>query len=352
MVHRSLSVIATTTSQCTHSLFDYESSSTTTAEFNVLEAAQCVREREGVAIRMLPTGQHARRVEHLCQFTLSGNSDFSVEPAEGSHARRLWLVVRDLPLPLTQLVEGDVIRLGRFEFSVRALVTTAQTVDVRLQKPTSMTCVHHSDAATKQCRICLMDGVDDPDADPLLAPCLCKGSIQHVHLGCLRYWLQGKLAASTELKDNSFNYVPPQCELCKCELPTDIVKDSSQRQPLIDLPHTAAPYIVLEAQDKHKTQQLLHVVSLADGKVMRVGRSHDSNVRVSDVSISRLHATIRFENGAFLLEDNKSKFGTLLALRGPRRIELGETLTLQSGRTLLSLSAVDGSICDNAVMSV
>ncbi|THV07703.1 hypothetical protein K435DRAFT_848112 [Dendrothele bispora CBS 962.96] len=40
----------------------------------------------------------------------------------------------------------------------------------------------------KQCRICL-DGVDaEPELGRLIRPCLCKGSISYVHVGCLKRW--------------------------------------------------------------------------------------------------------------------------------------------------------------------
>lgn len=52
------------------------------------------------------------------------------------------------------------------------------------------------------------------------------------------------------------------------------------------------------------------------------GRGHESDVRIPDVSISRHHATIKFVEGAFFLEDHNSKFGTLVALRKP--VPLGE----------------------------
>lgn len=46
---------------------------------------------------------------------------------------------------------------------------------------------------------------------------------------------------------------------------------------------------------------------------IRVGRGHDADIRVTDISVSRFHARInRDENGHFYVEDNKSKFGTLI----------------------------------------
>lgn len=41
-------------------------------------------------------------------------------------------------------------------------------------------------------------------------------------------------------------------------------------------------------------------------------------MRVSDISVSRCHALIKYnqENGRFYLEDNLSKFGTLVLAKG------------------------------------
>ena len=45
------------------------------------------------------------------------------------------------------------------------------------------------------------------------------------------------------------------------------------------------------------------------------GRGSDSHIRMTEISVSRNHATIKLQNGKFYLEDNNSKFGTLILLR-------------------------------------
>jgi pSer/pThr/pTyr-binding forkhead associated (FHA) protein len=52
---------------------------------------------------------------------------------------------------------------------------------------------------------------------------------------------------------------------------------------------------------------------MQERQFIRVGRGHDADIRVTDISVSRFHAKInRSEDGSFYVEDNKSKFGTLL----------------------------------------
>ena len=45
-----------------------------------------------------------------------------------------------------------------------------------------------------------------------------------------------------------------------------------------------------------------------------MGRGHESEVRVCDISVSRCHALLKYkpQKGMFHLEDNLSKFGTLV----------------------------------------
>merc|ERR1712032_1805236 len=110
--------------------------------------------------------------------------------------------------------------------------------------------------------------------------------------------------------------------------------------PLVEVPRTQPPFIVLENMVRDSQQHAsrgLHVISLVE-KVLKLGRGHESDVRIADVSISRCHAMIRFQHGHFVLEDNNSKFGTLVAMKKPRMLEPGSTVSIQMGRTVLSLS--------------
>ena len=63
-------------------------------------------------------------------------------------------------------------------------------------------------------RICLLDGSGSDD-DPLVEACKCKGSIQYVHLGCLRYWITGRLNLSDAGEKNVYQFKQLSCELCK-----------------------------------------------------------------------------------------------------------------------------------------
>jgi hypothetical protein len=73
-----------------------------------------------------------------------------------------------------------------------------------------------------------------------------------------------------------------------------------------------------------------------NGKI-RLGRGHDSDVLLSDVSVSRIHCLLSIENKNVFIEDNNSKFGTLVLIQAPS-IQMVENLSLnfQVGRTFFN----------------
>ena len=60
-------------------------------------------------------------------------------------------------------------------------------------------------------------------------------------------------------------------------------------------------------------------------------------MRISDISVSRVHAHIKFENGQFVLVDNNSKFGTLVLLKKPHNVTT-EKIAIQVGRTVVTFA--------------
>ncbi len=56
----------------------------------------------------------------------------------------------------------------------------------------------------------------------------------------------------------------------------------------------------------------------------KLGRGHESDVRVSDISVSRCHAILKYDlnEHTYYLEDNLSKFGTLVLAKDPIELDL------------------------------
>ena len=59
----------------------------------------------------------------------------------------------------------------------------------------------------------------------------------------------------------------------------------------------------------------------------KLGRGHESDVRVSDISVSRCHAILKYDlnDYCYYLEDNLSKFGTLVLAKSAIELDIDST---------------------------
>ena len=82
----------------------------------------------------------------------------------------------------------------------------------------------------------------------------------------------------------------------------------------------------------------IHVIKLT-GENITIGRGHESDVRINDISVSRSHACLKYDSntGGLLLRDLRSKFGTLVLLKKPLTIK-EKKIHLQIGRTYIEAS--------------
>lgn len=80
---------------------------------------------------------------------------------------------------------------------------------------------------------------------------------------------------------------------------------------------------------------------------MAVGRAQNVEVRITDISVSRVHSFFTFDpaDGSVKLTDNYSKFGTLILVDRPLRIEYAENFYIQVGRSLLSFNCHNKQNC-------
>lgn len=84
-------------------------------------------------------------------------------------------------------------------------------------------------------------------------------------------------------------------------------------EELIEIPKPSHHYMILEILCKdNNSNRGLQVVSFANKQNLKIGRGHDADVRITDISVSRAHADLRYINGAIYMEDHSSKFGTLV----------------------------------------
>ncbi|UKJ87914.2 hypothetical protein MACJ_000356 [Theileria orientalis] len=190
------------------------------------------------------------------------------------------------------------------------------------------------------------------EADRLICACECKGSIKYVHVECLRKWIDSRWNLKGDEPMPSMVFIREvSCELCKTNYPC-YIRQNGELIQIVKMPKMSVPFLVLENITPHAIKGV-HLLSMKDMKDLKLGRGHESDVRIPDVSISRYHATIRYEGGQFYLEDHDSKFGTLVSMRRPRMVSHKEPLSVQVGRSVINL-AIDESLpyVQNRVMAL
>eukprot|EP00382_Lankesteria_abbotti_P000781 CAMPEP_0113844246 /NCGR_PEP_ID=MMETSP0372-20130328/141_1 /TAXON_ID=340204 /ORGANISM="Lankesteria abbotti" /LENGTH=582 /DNA_ID=CAMNT_0000813249 /DNA_START=152 /DNA_END=1900 /DNA_ORIENTATION=+ /assembly_acc=CAM_ASM_000359 len=350
-----------------HDLFDYEARSVHKCRIVASRGFRVVR--NGTSVRAYAEGdpgQHTDGSADLLMHVRIRDGRYVVIPADRSHPnnsilpKKLFLIVKELPEEHHVLQEGDIIKLGRFKLKVKQLASQIQGEPVPELKlddtDVGLSEVSHEyidspntplDGQPMQCRICLLEG--GSPKDPLVCPCQCKGSIKYVHVDCLRHWINGKLNFSDERR---FFYKITPCELCKQQYPSTINLPTGEKIQIVKVPNIQAPFIVLE--NLIGVSRGIHFSSLAGKDELKLGRGHESDVRIPDVSISRYHATIRFNETEreFTLDDHKSKFGTLISLRRPHYLSAGEKFSVQVGRTVLRFLADETVPCVDEIQHV
>ena len=74
---------------------------------------------------------------------------------------------------------------------------------------------------------------------------------------------------------------------------------------------------------------MIHMLTVSESKQeFKLGRGHESEVRINDISVSRVHAILKYKEDGFYIEDNMSKFGTIVLLRERFPLKLEHTLAV------------------------
>ena len=127
------------------------------------------------------------------------------------------------------------------------------------------------------------------------------------------------------------------CELCKTNLPA-YVFHANQKINLLNISTPTKAYIILEEfRPDRNLKQGLHFISLDENQYGIVGRGHDCDIKITDISVSRKHCRIKLFNSQFFIEDNRSKFGTLAKLKRSFIMRNNYDVTIQVNRTVLRL---------------
>jgi hypothetical protein len=102
---------------------------------------------------------------------------------------------------------------------------------------------------------------------------------------------------------------------------------------LIDFQKPETNYIMLESISREKRDnKYLYIIHMNEKSSIKLGRANDSDVRMTDISVSRNHALLKLVNGSFFIDDNSSKFGTLAQIQNDITFLPNKAISIQCGK--------------------
>ncbi len=141
----------------------------------------------------------------------------------------------------------------------------------------------------------------------------------------------------------SFYWKKFECEICKEMFPYTF-KIGRSIYKIVDVSEHINNhnnnYILLESMplDKNHSRNVHLLTVTPQQSEFKLGRGHESQVRINDISVSRCHAIIKCKQDGFYIEDNTSKFGTIILLKDKLRLKAQHTMAVQVGRTVISFT--------------
>lgn len=84
----------------------------------------------------------------------------------------------------------------------------------------------------------------------------------------------------------------------------------------MDFERPEKDYLIMESV-KSAPAKVIHVFFLNKSNEFKIGRSIDTDMKIADISVSRVHSLIKIRDRQLFIEDNGAKFGTLVKVRDP-----------------------------------
>ena len=386
-----LSLSTRTWSRDSHGLFDYESEQT--RHLNAILDENIYIGRKKHEILPIKDVQNFNQEDEILfeikhehnsnKYILDSPVPIKIEPTQkniNDLSNKIWYILKNDPLKSNNskqmvvntnddyyLCKNDVIKLGRVKYSINEINIPSRGNNIEAVPPLSDIKKYDIDNLNKNtepvfnfifngkdaseyndipddekiCKICYSDE-NNRESNPLVHLCNCNGGLRFSHFMCIKKWMETKLLIKENDKKTvkcyfikSFN-----CEICKTPYPFKFKLTGIEKPfELIDLQKPIGrDYIILESLNQVKDNcniKCIHVIQLNNDDLI-IGRGHESDIRINDISVSRNHAKLKYnqENGTILLRDLKSKFGTLVLIKKPLEIK-EKKIHIQIGRTYI-----------------
>ena len=254
---------------------------------------------------------------------------------------------------------NDIIRFGRVQFIIRSMKDKS-TINNEYNENNECIYVPNDNTNLKPinnsksiiCDLCQKKETDNIN-NPIIKICPCKKSIM-MHLNCFKneyiknekiFYYHEKEYMSGNLK--IFNLINFLCPMCN-EPYNPIIKKGNKYYNI--LPYTFNKeifHIVLESINFVREGILcimIIILTFPDKKEeYYLGRGHEADFRISDISISRVHAKFYLKDDNIIIDDLGSKFGTLLLARNSIDVSemIDKKMKIQIGRSLLWIEDED-----------
>ena len=385
-----LSLCTKTWIRDSHGLYDYESNQTKNLNAVLAESIYIGRKKHD--IKTLNSPNDLKQDEELLfnvkndykdEYALENEVPIRIQPTEkniNDLSNKIWYVLKNDPNQSNQsnqtitntnddyyLCKNDVIKLGRVKYSLNEINIPSKHNNIDVAVPSNDPSKYDIDELNmntepvfdfifqakesseytdipddeRLCKICYSDE-NDKENNPLVHLCNCNGGLRFSHFECIKKWMETKLITKENEKKTvkSYNIKSFNCEICKTPYPFKFKLNGVEKPfELIDLQKPLdCDYIILESLNQMKENcniKSIHVIQLT-GDELTIGRGHESDVRINDISVSRSHAKLKYNptEGTLLLRDLKSKFGTLILIKKPLKIK-ERKIHLQIGRTYI-----------------
>ena len=385
-----LSLCTKTWVRDSHGLFDYESNQTKHLNAILAESIYIARKKHEIMTVNNPKQLQDEeellfnvRHDDINKFVLESPVPVRIQPNQkniNELSNKIWYILKNDPIKSNNsnqviintnddyyLCKNDVIKLGRVKYSLNEINIPSRQNNIDIAPPLTDSSKYDIDDLNKNtepvfdfifqakdaseytdipdderlCKICYSEE-NDRENNPLVHLCNCNGGLRFSHYMCIKRWMETKL----QIKENdkktvkSYNIKSFNCEICKTPYPFKFKLNGIEKPfELIELDKpVGCDYIVLESLNQMKENcniKSIHVIQLGNDELI-IGRGHESDIRINDISVSRSHAKLRYdmENGTILLRDLKSKFGTLILIKKPLQIK-EKKIHIQIGRTYI-----------------
>jgi hypothetical protein len=175
----------------------------------------------------------------------------------------------------------------------------------------------------KICRICL--GTLIEKENPFISPCLCKGTMEYVHLNCLKKNIKSKLIKFDNFNDliRIYYFSNFSCELCGMIYPKSFyLNDKKISFQIFDFNLPLTNFIFMESTSNNKKYEIaFYIFDFNKSEKISIGKENVDLI-LDDNLINYYHCDIYLNKGSFYINDNNFDGGTLVNIGRNNKIYL------------------------------